>query len=205
MVAEDGLLYYVSRSSSKIIDGESGMSAIMDQLKADHGNISRLLAKLDEQMRAVHDEENADFDLMHDIMLYMTHYPDHTHHPLEDLVFRKLMSHDSSAESVVTRLEREHIGLAEKGQRFSEMLRHVVDGAMVERNVLEETGRDYVAFLRSHMEIEDSDAFPRAEQVLSAEDWKDVASSFEARTDPVFGPIVADEFRSLFEYIQRES
>ncbi len=181
------------------------MSAIMEQLKADHGNISRLLATLDEQMAVVHNEENADFELMHDIMVYMTHYPDHTHHPMEDLVFRKLASQDDSAEGVVTRLEREHVGLAEKGQRFSEMLRHVVDGAMVERNVLEETGRDYVAFLRSHMEVEDTDAFPRAERALSASDWEDVASSIEARTDPVFGPIVADEFRSLFEYIQRES
>ena len=205
MVAEDALLYHVSRSSTKIIDGENGMSAIMEQLKADHGNISRLLATLDEQMGVVHDEENADFELMHDIMVYMTHYPDHTHHPMEDLVFRKLASRDNSAEDVVTRLEREHEGLAEKGQRFSEMLRHVVDGAMVERDVLEETGRDYVAFLRSHMEVEDSDAFPRAERALSAADWEDVASSIEARTDPVFGPIVADEFRSLFDYIQRES
>jgi len=205
MVVEATLLYYGSRSSTKTIDGESGMSAIMEQLKADHGNISRLLATLDEQMAVVHNEENADFELMHDIMVYMTHYPDHTHHPMEDLVFRKLASQDDSAEGVVTRLEREHVGLAEKGQRFSEMLRHVVDGAMVERNVLEETGRDYVAFLRSHMEVEDTDAFPRAERALSASDWEDVASSIEARTDPVFGPIVADEFRSLFEYIQRES
>ena len=55
------------------------MSAIMQQLKADHGNISRLLATLEEQMDVVHDEEIADFELMHDIMAYMTHYADHTH------------------------------------------------------------------------------------------------------------------------------
>ncbi len=181
------------------------MPAIMEQLKADHGNISHLLAKLDEQMVAVHDEGNADFELMHNIMMYMTHYPDHTHHPMEDLVFQKLTSRDSSADGVVTQLKREHTALAEKGERFTEMLRHVVDGAMVERKDLENTGRDYISFLRSHMEVEDSDAFPRAEQALSDKDWEDIASNIEARTDPVFGPVVADEFRSLYEYIQRES
>ena len=181
------------------------MSAIMEQLKADHGNVSRLLATLEKQMKVVHDEENADFELMHDIMVYMTHYPDRTHHPMEDLVFQKLSSRDSSADRVVTQLEREHAGLAEKGNRFMEMLRHVVDGALVERNVLEDTGRDYIAFLKNHMQLEDSDAFPRAEQALSDEDWEDVASSIEARTDPVFGPIIADEFRSLYEHIQNES
>jgi hypothetical protein len=30
------------------------------------------------------------------------------------------------------------------------------------------------------------------------------ASRIEARTDPVFGPVIADEFRSLYDYIQRE-
>ena len=181
------------------------MSAIMEQLKADHGNISRLLATLEEQIAIVHDEENADFELMHDILVYMTDHPDHSHHPVEDLVFRKLTSRDNSADGVVARLGREHVALAEKGQRFRDMLRHVVDGSMVERHVLEDAARDYVEFLRSHMEIEDSDAFPRAEQALSAEDWEDVASSIEARTDPIFGPIVADEFRSLYDHIQRES
>ena len=181
------------------------MSAIMEQLKSDHGNISRLLATLEEQMDVVHDEENADFELMHDIMLYMTHYPDRSHHPMEGLVFQKLAKRDSSAAQVVTQLEREHAGLAEKGNYFMEMLRHVVDGALVERNVLENTGRDYIAFLKNHMEIEDSDAFPRAERALRDEDWEDVASSIEARTDPVFGPVIADEFRSLFEHIQKES
>jgi hemerythrin-like domain-containing protein len=181
------------------------MPGIMEQLKTDHSNISRLLGTLEKQMNIVHDEENADFDLMHDIMVYMTHYPDHTHHPMEDLVFQKLVAHDSDAGDIVARLEREHVGLAEKGQRFLEMLRHVVDGALVERVVLEGAGRDYIAFLRSHMEIEDSEAFPRAERALSSKDWKDVASGMEARADPVFGPVIADEFRSLYDYIQRES
>jgi hemerythrin-like domain-containing protein len=181
------------------------MSTIMEQLKSDHQNIARLLDTLEEQIDVVHAEQNADFELMHDIMVYMTHYPDHTHHPMEDLVFEKLASHDSSADGVVAQLEREHTALAEKGVRFLEMLRHVVDGSLVEREVLENAARDYVEFLRSHMTIEDSDAFPRAEQALSEQDWNDVESSIEARTDPVFGPVIADEFRSLYDYIQRES
>ena len=181
------------------------MSDIMEQLKADHVNVARLLDTLHRQIDVVHREGVADFALMHHIMIYMTHYPDHTHHPMEDLVFERLADHDKNAGDIVARLEREHVALAEKGQRFLEMLRHVVDGAMVERDLLEDAGRDYVAFLRSHMEFEDSDAFPRAEKALTAEDWRQVAAGFEARTDPVFGPVVAEEFRELYEYIVKES
>lgn len=181
------------------------MAGIMQQLKTDHGNIARLLSTLEEQMDILHAQQSADFDLMHDIMVYMTQYPDHTHHPMEDLMFEKLVVYDSGAIDIVARLKREHEGLAEKGERFLEMLRHVVDGALVEREALGEAGRNYIAFLRSHMEIEDADAFPRAERTLSDQDWDDVASSMDARADPVFGPVIAEEFRSLYDYIQRES
>ena len=115
------------------------------------------------------------------------------------------IEHDAEAGDIVARLEREHGAFAEKGNRFLEMLRHVVDGALVERDVLEDTGRDFIGFLRSHMEIEDSDAFPRAERALTDADWQEVESDMDARTDPVFGPVITNEFRSLYDYIQRES
>lgn len=181
------------------------MSEIMAQLKADHVNVARLLDILEEQMDTVHDEEHADFELMHDIMVYMSHYPDKTHHPLEDLVFERLARRDDTAKVIVERLKREHRGLSEKGKQFLDMLRHVVDGSMVEREQLEARGRDFIEFLRSHMELEDKEAFPRAERTLGDEDWTEVAAGMEARTDPVFGPVVAEDFRSLYDYIQRES
>lgn len=55
------------------------------------------------------------------------------------------------------------------------------------------------------MEIEDSDAFPRAERALTDADWQEVESDMDARTDPVFGPVITNEFRSLYDYIQQES
>jgi hemerythrin-like domain-containing protein len=181
------------------------MSEIMNQLKTDHANIDRLLSILQEQMDVIHDEENADFELMHEVMEYMTHYPDNTHHPKEDLVFERLVSRDSGARLVVDRLAKEHRGLAEKGQRLLDSLRHVVDGAMVVRKDLEEQGRDYIEFLRNHMEIEDREAFPLAERTLVEEDWRHVEAGMEARTDPVFGPVVAEDFRSLYQHIERRS
>lgn len=181
------------------------MSEIMNQLKTDHRNISRLLDLLDEQLAAVHRETIVDFELMHDIMEYMTHYPDRVHHPMEDLVFQRLQRHDPDAGPILERLEREHRGLAEKGSAFFEALRQVVDGAMVERKEIEAQGKDYVEFLRKHMAYEDAEAFPLAERNLEDEDWVFVATSLAERTDPVFGPIVADQFRELFERINDEA
>lgn len=181
------------------------MSEIMNQLKTDHANIAHLLDILQEQMDMVHDEKNADFELMHEIMQYMTQYPDNTHHPKEDLMFARLAIRDVTARPVVERLEREHKGLAEKGDRLLDTLRHVVDGSLVMRADLEVQGRDYIEFLRSHMVIEDREAFPLAEKMLLDEDWSAVEAGIEARTDPVFGPVVAEDFRTLYQHIDQRS
>ncbi|MDX1431503.1 MAG: hemerythrin domain-containing protein [Gammaproteobacteria bacterium] len=180
------------------------MSGIMDQLKADHANVAELLDILEEQLDIVEREGDADFDLMHDVMLYMTRYPDWHHHPMEDLVFERMRARDAESVDVVDRLTREHMALKDKGAILLDLLASVVDGALVERDELSARGRDYALFLRKHMELEDSEAFPRAEAALRSEDWNGVASAMQHRDDPVFGAVLDEEFRSLFDYIERE-
>ena len=178
---------------------------ILKQLDSDHENVARMLDILDTQLDRVHQMKSADFELMCDIMLYMTRYPDRTHHPLEDLVIHKLIEYDPSMKQMGENILREHEGLAKKSNAFLEMLIQVTDGAMVLREDIEATGRDYVAFLRSHMQKEDERLFPLAEKTLTKKDWKEIASAIEHRHDPVFGPMVDDQFRALYDFIQQQT
>ena len=66
------------------------MSEIMRQLRDDHRNVALMMDLLERQLDAVHRMERADFDLMHDVMRYMTRYPDQVHHPKEDLMFERM-------------------------------------------------------------------------------------------------------------------
>ncbi len=178
---------------------------ILKQLNIDHGNVAQMLDILDKQLNNVHEMKSTDFDLMRDIMYYMTRYPDRTHHPLEDLLIHKLIEHDSSARKLGENILSEHEGLTEKGQIFLDMLVQVTDGAMVLREQIEVAGRDYVAFLRAHMEKEDKHLFPLAEKTLSHRDWTEIAQAIERRHDPVFGPMVDDQFRALYDFIQQQT
>lgn len=178
---------------------------IMKQLGADHGNVAQMLDILDRQLDNVHEMKSTDFDLMRDVMYYMTRYPDRVHHPLEDLVIHKLIDHDPSFRELGENILREHKGLAEKGEAFLEMLVQVTDGAMVLREDIEAAGRDYVAFLRAHMQKEDERLFPLAERTLKHQDWKEIGRAIERRHDPVFGPMVDDQFRALYDFIQQQT
>lgn len=178
------------------------MAKLMDNLGRDHQNVASLLELLDRQLTAVHDVESADFELMRDVMLYMTAYPDTVHHPLEDLVFERLAAAHPPSQDLVDQLAREHRDLARKGAKFRELLIHVVDGGLVARADLETTGRDYVGFLVHHMALEDEKAFPLARTMLGKKDWQWVQGQLKATEDPIFGPVREQQFASLFRHIE---
>lgn len=178
---------------------------ILDQLKLDHENVAHLMDILDNQLDRIRELKSADFDLIRDIMHYMVHYPDRVHHPMEDLVAKKLIEREPAAETIASVLVREHEGLLEKGRAFLDIASNVADGAMVLREELESKGEDYVAFMRSHMQKEDDEFFPLAEKSLTEEDWNAVADSMEQQADPVFGTIVDTQYQELYAFIQQQS
>ena len=183
------------------------MSKVIGDLHQDHRNIRDLLGLLAREIDAVDEVSGGDFELMRDIMVYMIRYPDHTHHPKEDLMFERMRKRGVAPETKATidKLLREHVALAEKGAAFRNMLASVVDGAMVERDVLVATGRDYADFLGYHARLEDETIFIEASKLLDEADWTAIESAFEAEIDPVFGPVVREEFRTLYEHIRNRA
>lgn len=181
------------------------MSDIIHKLRIDHLNISRLLDILEEQLQLFHEGDKPDYVLMLDIMQYMTHYPDLFHHPKEDLIFKKLVERDASARLVVNDLLKKHEVLAEKGGKFSESLRTVLNEFMVERETVETQGRDYITTLRHHIDVEEGQVFPLASKVLADEDWEEIDNSMDAMEDPLFGDVVQKEYLALYEYIRHQS
>ena len=85
------------------------------------------------------------------------------------------------------------------------MLIGVVDGALVEREALVATGRDYVEFLSYHARLEDETVFIEAMKLLDNADWSAIDKAFEAQADPVFGPVVRHEFQTLYGHIRNRA
>ena len=180
------------------------MSRVIGDLREDHRNVSDLLGLLAREIDVVDDAGGGDFELMRDIMVYMTRYPDHTHHPKEDLMFERMRKRGIApdTEATIGKLLREHTALAEKGSTFRDMLVGVVDGTLVEREALVATGRDYTDFLRYHARLEEETVFIEALELLDDTDWSAIESAFEAQIDPIFGPVVQHDFQSLYEHIR---
>ena len=182
------------------------MSEIVGRLCREHRNIGALLDMLERMLDGLESGGDApgDIGLMRDIMTYMIRFPDHTHHPMEDLMFERMRARGPApqTEHTIGKLLHEHASLRRKGEALHLALLRFEDGARPERPALVAMGRDYVEFLRLHARLEERTVFVEAESLLGDADWTEIAQAFEERTDPVFGPRVDSEFRALYQHIK---
>jgi len=172
---------------------------------AEHVNFSRLLTLLDNQLTLFHGGKRPDYELMLNIMFYMTHYSDVLHHPKEDMVFAKIRERDQSVAATVDQLASQHVQLHKSGQDLVRHLEDIVNDTITSREAVEEVARMYVTTLRSHMRIEESEILPLANSLLTLQDWKAIHAAVEHIEDPLFGKHPESRYVALNRQIARQS
>src|SRR5678816_3461811 len=105
---------------------------------AEHVNFATLLELGLEEIERFSRGKAPDYELMLDIMFYMTHYPDVLHHPKEDLAFARIAARDPSVRAVVDVLAHEHALLKREGDALVIALDDIVNGAITLRDHVEE-------------------------------------------------------------------
>ena len=173
--------------------------------KVEHVEFARLLSILESQIGMFHEGIQPDYQLMLDIVYYLTHFPDRFHHPREDVAFVKLAERDHAARALVHRLLGEHQVIAASGKQLQQQLEGVMAGATLARQSVEITAATYYTYYRQHMSGEESRLFPRLQTVLRAEDWNSVRDAIAVGVDPLFGTKVKQRYRELRRQIEAAS
>ena len=181
------------------------MHKTIAELHSEHGNFSRLLAVLRDELDALSRNDSPDYGVMRDVMLYMTTFPDRFHHPKEDLVFQSALTIDPSLESTVRTLSLEHEQILGKGRELLQLLEFVANEQVVPRDAIETLGWEYVAAMYRHMKTEEMGMFRVAERILKPAHWALIEQAARSAQDPVFGPAVGDDFERLYEIVMQRS
>jgi hemerythrin-like domain-containing protein len=172
------------------------------ELRVDHENAWSLLRLLAEQAQRIRNPQlDADFELMRDIMLYMTRYADVIHHPRERPLFEVCLEQNPNWRSTVMELGAEHQSLFERGAGLSRSISAVLSDAMVDRLSICDDADGYRDLYISHMKKEER-LFSKCEDLLEEAHWQRISAAFEASADPVFGPVVAEELENLRSIVQ---
>ena len=84
------------------------MMDVLLLLRLEHKNFGELLNLIDKQRYNLEQGGNVDINLLQSLVEYLSGYPDECHHPVEDIVLRRLCLRDPGAMQDADRLSKEH-------------------------------------------------------------------------------------------------
>jgi len=178
------------------------LADLLNDLREDHRNMAVMLDLLQREAGHIRDGENPDYELIHDIMCYMTVYSDAVHHPKEDLLYAAMRDRRPKLAAGLERVEPEHIEIAQLGEALRNDVEAVVSGAAVTRDRMIADTTNYIHELQRHMAWEEGDLFQHADELVKQESKISVDIAHLDRLDPVFGPEREHSFANLLENIK---
>ena len=177
---------------------------LMKALRAEHRHMGTVMQLFTDQLSAIEGGELVDTHVVYEIMHYMVTWPDRFHHPREDLIYARVAEVNPMAADDVDTLQRDHDHTAKRGRG---VLRDIERWRLgeVSGGVVVSSGREYVEHIYEHMNIEEKVVFPRIEEALTLQDWRDLAEDDQlaAVGSSVFGPQVQREFRNMTRKLRR--
>lgn len=177
------------------------MPRAIAQLQVDHRNMTRLLDVLRSELDAYRGGQALDVDLLGSIMEYSLHYPDLCHHPLENMIYEKLVQRDPAARAKVGDLLKEHAHLGDLARKFASAISNVARDSELPRAWLEDVIETYLTSNYRHIAAEEKTFFPLAVTALTESDWDAIDASKPNQSDPLFGGKITQSYRSLYDRI----
>ena len=181
---------------------QSEARTIMKELREDHRNMSMILDLLDDAVREASSGRDPDFELIEEIMRYVTVYPDAVHHPKEDIVYDQLRTRRPDLADGLDDVPADHRDIAALGSALRDDVEAINAGAAVRREKFIADTSGYVSRLREHIGWEERDLFKRIDSMLDAEEQNVDVSEFQHIKDPVFELEIESGFRRLLESLK---
>ncbi|MEM9621323.1 MAG: hemerythrin domain-containing protein [Pseudomonadota bacterium] len=177
------------------------MSQTIERLRTDH---QRLRAVLNTISAVSDDMSKDDFDTQSDHLFclvdYLSGYPEHLHHPTEDLVFDKMLELDLTAEQQekVEWNRAQHKVLSAATSELMDMVEAPPEE--VDISAFKEQLEHFVSIQRQHMAFEEEEIFPLALETISSNNWATLDDRFGSASDPLFDE--ADRrYAALFRFL----
>ena len=184
---------------------DKNAATVLAELREDHKNMALMINLLERESNRIYAGEEPDYELLHDVMHYMTVYPDAVHHPKEDRLYAELKAFRPDLSTGFERITMDHRHIAELSMKLRDDIAAINAGSPIKRNAVVADALRYVNTLRGHMQWEELDLFRRVDEMIRmGHDMFDTANLVH-QADPVFGPEVEENFGRLVDCIREEA
>lgn len=134
---------------------ETAMSNhILEQLTIEHHNTQSLLNVLERQLLSVQKENSPDYELMHQIIDYLSNPIGTYHYPIEELLAALPARNSWRPELQSHLMQQQHAELLEQGKELCNTVQLILEEQWVLRDDLLSIGLSYVGSYRNHMRRE---------------------------------------------------
>lgn len=159
---------------------------ITRNLSDGHRNMERVLTLMRLQLDSIRDgvDEGADFRLLGKAFVYMRDYPGVNHHPVEEMIFDKLVGYAPEHGLACAQLAGQHRSFGERENGLLHHVRRAQLGDEMARRHVKDLGTAYCADHSSHIRTEEVDVLPGAVRWLTPLDWQEVARRSRDTIDP---------------------
>lgn len=181
------------------------MTPTLARLHAEHANLERLVRLLDGHASAPATPPFGDLGVVVDTVYYLTHFPDVSHHPLEDRIVEQLRGRQVLPPGFADEIEAQHATLAHQGDALMRDLESAARSETLSWEIVSPNLRLYAERLRHNMAVEELILFPTAQRVLGDADWQHIDAAIDTALDPLFGARVDERFRQLHAAIATQA
>ena len=181
------------------------MSDTLLLLGFEHQTFSELLSLIDGQRRDLEKGDPVDIHLLQSVTEYFRDYADECHHPIEDIVLRRLSLRDPAAVPDPDRLSQDHQEIARLTSLLETTIRAAASNGDARTPELGEIMEQFVESYRSHMSMEEEHLFPAATKALTTEDWAEIDFGVFDRDDPLYDSSTEARFERLRKEIEKSA
>ncbi|MEM1142498.1 MAG: hemerythrin domain-containing protein [Pseudomonadota bacterium] len=173
-------------------------------LRQSHRHIASVLALLSDHLNAIERSDIVNTQALHEIVDYMVTWPDRAHRTREILIYDYAAEMNTELKSMVEDVDAAHEDLRNKGIGLRESVDDWRNGYIAGDQVIAR-GRAYVRDAFAMMSRKEQKLFPRIDDTLQREDWRELAADglLNPIKDPVFGRRVNREFRTMARKLRR--
>ncbi|MEJ1295996.1 MAG: hemerythrin domain-containing protein [Candidatus Sedimenticola sp. (ex Thyasira tokunagai)] len=179
------------------------MHKLLEKLKSDHLNMEKILQLLSLQLDHFYAGRESDFDLKIELLEYLEAYASQEHHPLEDQIFEAAEVRLGKKHELFERLRSQHHALDQLTRKFRYSLENILHDGVMLRDELETQGREFIALQQQHLKLEEQEAFPLLDEVMTDKDWERTVSHIRPHDDPVFEAPDRVRFQILVDYLEQ--
>lgn len=175
-------------------------------IRDEHAALTTMLLSLEMMLESGPGNEPENFfDVLRAMLFYIDEFPERLHHPKESqLLFPRVARMAPDTEEVIARLEQEHVS----GNLAARELQHLLLAWELvgdsRHAAFDQAARQFLAFYREHMRLEDEVILPAALRVLNEADWEELDAVFRTNRDPLTGNYPRDPvYDRLFTRVVR--